>query len=58
MGARPQEVHRQVGGILFQLCTTAPTAAQVFSRVQLASRRSQLNTAGSLFGTKSLLNAK
>lgn len=27
VGARPQEVHGQVGGILFRLCTTAPTAA-------------------------------
>lgn len=31
---------------------TAPMAAQVFNRVQLAFRSSQLNTAGPLFGTK------
>lgn len=43
---------------LFQLCMTAPTAAQVFNRVQLAFRCSQLNTAGPLFGTKSLFNVK
>lgn len=31
---------------------TAPMAAQVFNRVQLAFRSSQLNTAGPFFGTK------
>lgn len=43
---------------LFQLCMTAPMASQVFNRVQLAFRSSQLNTAGPLFGTKSLFNVK
>lgn len=33
-------------------------ASQVFNRVQLAFRSSQLNTAGPLFGTKSLFNVK
>lgn len=42
----------QDGGTISAL--TAPTAAQVFHRVQLAFRSSQLNTAGPLFGTKSL----
>lgn len=48
----------RAGGGLFKLCMTAPTAAQVFNRVQLAFRCSQLNTAGPLFGTKSLFNVK
>lgn len=45
-------------GGLFQLCMTAPMASQVFNRVQLAFRSSQLNTAGPLFGTKSPFNVK